>query len=148
MSDVILVSNYHGCKEEAIKLIPYYMIDIIYKTVKSSLLKKNANHTKYKKSNVASHLHIFWLNFDKVNHSFLHPFLLLGEKDFRNNVGRVISFCLGRDDKNLGTSYEWGGLWVKILWISAFSRSVNSINLKVFPHMVEYKSLREIQQAF
>ena len=29
--DVILVSNYHACKGEAIKLIPYYMVDIIYK---------------------------------------------------------------------------------------------------------------------
>ena len=38
-SDVVLVSNYHGCKGEAIKLIPYYMIDIIYKTVKPSHLK-------------------------------------------------------------------------------------------------------------
>ena len=37
--DVDLVSNYHGCKGEAIKLIPYYMIDIIYKTVKPSHLK-------------------------------------------------------------------------------------------------------------
>ena len=33
--DVILVSSYHGCKGENVKLIPYYMIDIIYKTVKS-----------------------------------------------------------------------------------------------------------------
>ena len=39
-SDVVLVSNYHGCKGEAIKLIPYYMTDIIYKTVKPSHLKK------------------------------------------------------------------------------------------------------------
>ena len=39
-SDIVLVSNYHDCKGEAIKLIPYYMIDIIYKTVKPSRLKK------------------------------------------------------------------------------------------------------------
>ena len=38
-SDVVLVSNYHGYKGEEIKLIPYYMIDIIYKTVKTSHLK-------------------------------------------------------------------------------------------------------------
>ena len=68
---------------EAIKLIPYYMIDIIYKAI---TFEKIANHTKYKKSNVPSHLHIFWLNFDKANHSFLHPFLLLGETDFRKNA--------------------------------------------------------------
>ena len=39
-SDVILVSNYHGCKEEAIKLIPPYLIDIIHITVKPSHLEK------------------------------------------------------------------------------------------------------------
>ena len=38
-SDGVLVSNYHGCKGKAIKLIPYYMIDIIYETVKPSHLK-------------------------------------------------------------------------------------------------------------
>ena len=35
-SDVVVVSNYHGYKGEAIKLIPYYMIDIIYKNLKPS----------------------------------------------------------------------------------------------------------------
>ena len=39
-SDVILVSNYHGCKEEVINLIPHYLIDIIHKTVKPSHLEK------------------------------------------------------------------------------------------------------------
>ena len=33
-SDVILESDYHGYKGETIKLIPYYMADIIYKTIK------------------------------------------------------------------------------------------------------------------
>ena len=56
---LVLVSNYHGCKGEAIKLIPYYMTDIVDRTVKPSHLKKIANHTKYKKPNVPSHLHIF-----------------------------------------------------------------------------------------
>ena len=32
--DEILVSNDHGCKREVINLIPHYMIDTIYKTVK------------------------------------------------------------------------------------------------------------------
>ena len=32
--------------------------------------------------NVPNHHHIFWLNFGKPNHSFLHLFLLLGETDF------------------------------------------------------------------
>ena len=39
-SDVNLVSNYHGCKEEAINLIPQYLIDIIHKLVKPSHLEK------------------------------------------------------------------------------------------------------------
>ena len=38
--DVILVSNYHGCQREVIRLIPYDTIDIIYKAVKSSHWKK------------------------------------------------------------------------------------------------------------
>ena len=41
---------------EAIKLIPYYMIDIIYKAI---TFEKIANHTEYKKPNVPSYLHIF-----------------------------------------------------------------------------------------
>ena len=44
------------------------------------------NHIQYKKLSVPCHLYIFQLNFDKANHSFLHPFLLLGETDFRNNA--------------------------------------------------------------
>ena len=39
-SDAILVSNYHGCKEEAINLIPHYLIDVIYKTVKPTHSEK------------------------------------------------------------------------------------------------------------
>ena len=39
-SDAILVSSYHGCKEEAINLIPHYLIDVIYKTVKPTHLEK------------------------------------------------------------------------------------------------------------
>ena len=38
--DVILVSNYHSCKEEAINLIPRYLIDINHKLVKPSHLEK------------------------------------------------------------------------------------------------------------
>ena len=39
--------------------MPCYMIDITYKTVKAITFEKIANHTKYKKPNVPSHLHIF-----------------------------------------------------------------------------------------
>ena len=34
------MSNYHGCKGEVMNLIPHYLIDIIYKTVKRSHLEK------------------------------------------------------------------------------------------------------------
>ena len=39
-SDVILVSNYHGCEEEATNVIPQYLKDIIHKLVKPSHLEK------------------------------------------------------------------------------------------------------------
>ena len=48
--------------------------------------KKKINHTKNKLPNGPSHLYIFWLNFDKGNHSFLHHFLLLCETDFLKNA--------------------------------------------------------------
>ena len=47
-----------------------------------AMAKKIVNHARYRKPNVPSHFNIFWLNFDKANHSFLHPFLLLREIDF------------------------------------------------------------------
>ena len=34
------MSNYYGCKEEAMNLIPHYFIVIVYKTVKPSNLQK------------------------------------------------------------------------------------------------------------
>ena len=95
------------------------------------IFKKISNRTKYKKLYVSSHLHIFWLKFDKANHSFFPPFLLLRETD---SLGEwVISFCLGCNDKNLGASFDWGGAWVKMPRINPFSRNVNSINLKILP---------------
>ena len=36
-SDVILVSNYHGCKEEVRNLVPHYLIDITYKIVAEAI---------------------------------------------------------------------------------------------------------------
>ena len=53
---------------------------------KSIPFEKIASRTNYKKPNVPSHLHIFWLNLDKANHSFFHPFLLSEEIDFRKNA--------------------------------------------------------------
>ena len=51
-----------------------------------------------------------------------------------------------KNDKNLVASFEWGIAWVKMPWINAFSRNVNSINLKFFP--THLGNLRKIQQAF
>ena len=39
-SDVILVSNYHGCKEEVANKLNTTLFDIVYKVVKSSHLEK------------------------------------------------------------------------------------------------------------
>ena len=47
-SDVILVSNYRGCKGEAAKLVQGYTTDIIYKSVRASHLGKLLSHTKHK----------------------------------------------------------------------------------------------------
>ena len=41
LSDVILVPNYHGCKEgEATNLISHYMLDTVYETVKAIFKKE------------------------------------------------------------------------------------------------------------
>ena len=39
-SDIVLVSNYHGCTGETLYLIPHYLIDTIHTTVKQSHLEK------------------------------------------------------------------------------------------------------------
>ena len=53
---------------------------------KAITFEKIANHEEYKKPNALSHLHVFWLNSDKVVHRFPHPFLPLEETDFRKNA--------------------------------------------------------------
>ena len=106
---------------------------------------KTANQTKYKKYNVPSYLHIFLLNFDKKVIVSSPPFRCWGNRLSKEFCLRkwVISFCLERNDKDIGTSFEWRETWVKVPWINAFSRNFSSINLNVFPHVMEYKSLRE-----
>ena len=74
------MSNYNGCKEEAINcLITHYLIDIIHKTVKPS-------HSE--KLQIIQNIN----NFGKANHSFFHYFRLE-----RN-----------RFSKNSTWSFEWG----------------------------------------
>ena len=73
--DTVLVSNYHSCKGEAIKLITYCMIDIICKTVKPSHLKKLKIMQNIKKPNVRI-----------LIKQIITLILQLGETDFRMNT--------------------------------------------------------------
>ena len=104
-SDVILVSNYHGCKEEAINyLIPHYLIDIIHKTVKPSHSEKlqiiqNINRLILIKQMIVSST----------------PFVL-GETDFQKILPGVLSGGLGhRSDDSMHR-------------FNAFFRNLNTIN--------------------
>ena len=95
--------------------------------------RKITNHRRHKQTNVRSHLHVFWLNFDEANHSFLHPFRL-GRNRFSQN-----STC----------SFEWRPeAWVKMHRFNAFSRNVNTINWKNFPTNDEIYKSEKIQQPF
>ena len=111
------MSNYHGCKGEAINLIPHYLIDIIYKTVKSSHLEKLQIIQNVNKLMFQVIFYLFWLNFDKTNHGLLQTLRIGGN----------------RFSKNYTWSFEWGtGLWVKMYRFNAFSRNVDTINWKFF----------------
>ena len=48
-----------------------------------------------------------------------------------------------RDDKNLEGRFERGEASVKMPQINTLAMNVDSKNLKIFPHMVKYKSSRE-----
>ena len=131
-SDLILVSKYHGCKGGTTKPMQYYMIDIIYKTVKQSHLKnlqikKNINNLMIQVILTFSN----WILIKKIL-IYSNSSYCWGERDFQKNAGClgdwVISLCLRCDDKNLGESFEWGR--VKIPRFNAFSRKVKYINLK------------------
>ena len=82
-SDVILVSNYHGCKEEATNLIPQCLIDIIHKHVKPSHLEelKIIQNINIQCSKFLQY-RIFTFS-DRIlikQYSFLHRFRLGGKK--------------------------------------------------------------------
>ena len=59
--------------------------------------------------------------------------------------GEMSNFLLPirRDGKNVGESFKWRSACTKMPQINAFSRNMNPINLKIFPHLVEYKHLSE-----
>ena len=85
---IIKVASYIFWRNLSVKLIPHYLIDIIYKIVaKAITFRKIAIIPNGKKTNVPSHVHIFWLNFDRANHRF---------------------------PKNSTRKFEWGtGTWAK-----------------------------------
>ena len=56
--DLVLVSNYHGCKGEDNKINTILYDRYYLQSCKAITFKKIANHTTYKKPNVPSHLHI------------------------------------------------------------------------------------------
>ena len=72
---------------------------------------------------------IFRLNFDKANHSFLHPILLLGETDL-----------LGETENSAWDFKRGKEVGIKMPRFNAFSRNVKIINLRFFPYMVGYTS--------
>ena len=115
--------------------MPYYVIDIMYKTVMPSHLTRLQIIQNIK--NLMFQVMLIFSDWISVSKSSLPPPLsAVGGNRFSKECCLeewVISFCLGPDDKNLVVSFEWGRTWVKIPWINAFSNNMNSINLKIFP---------------
>ena len=88
------MSNYHGCKEEAINLIPHYLIDIIHKTVKSSHLEKSQIiQNKIKLMFQAIFIISNWILIKKMIVSSTH--FVLGEADFQKILPGFLSGGLG-----------------------------------------------------
>ena len=97
-------------------LVWYYFSDIFsdryfLQNCKTITFGKIKNHTKYKKPNVPGHLYIFQLYSDKQIMVTFSPFYCWGNRFSKECClgKRLISFCLWRDDKYLGASFEWGG---------------------------------------
>ena len=127
------MSNYHGCKEEAINLIPQYLIDIIHKLVKPSYLEKlqiiqNINKLMFQVIFIFSD----WILIKQIIVS--STTFALGETDFQKIL--------------LGV-FEWEtGAWVKLHRFNAFSRNVNTVNSKNFPKHGGINKSEKIQQTF
>ena len=88
------MSNYHGWKEEVINLIPHYLIDIIYKTVKPSHLAKlqiiqNVNKIMFQVIFIFSD----WMLIEQIMASSNR--FVLGETDFQKIIPGVLSWGLG-----------------------------------------------------
>ena len=90
------MSNYHGCKEEAIKLIPHYLIDIIRKTLKSSHVEKwqiiqNINKLMFQVIFILSDL-ILLKQIIVSSNTFV-----LGETNFQKALPGILSGGLGHE---------------------------------------------------
>ena len=125
------MSNYNGCRGEAIKLIPRYLIDI-HKTVKPSHLEKlQIIQDMYKLMFQVIFIFSAWILIKQIIVS--STLFIRGKQVFKK-------FCLD----------FWVGNWgmSKMHRFNAFSRNVNTISWKFFPiHGGMYK-LEKIQQAF
>ena len=90
------MSNYHGCKGEAINLIPHYLIDIIHKTVKQSHLEKLQIMQNINKL-MLQVIFIFsdWILIKQIIVSST-PFVM-GEIDFQKILPGVLSEGLGHE---------------------------------------------------
>ena len=112
--DEILVSNYHDCKGEAINLIPHYVIDINYKTVKPSHLEKLQNIQNINNLILQVFIFIFseWILIEQI--IFFPPLIsAVGENKFCPEFW----------------SFEWGiGAWVKMPRFNTYSRNAITIN--------------------
>ena len=122
-------------KEKQKKIIPYCMIDIIYKTLKPSHFTKTQIIQNIKNL-MFQVIFIFsdWILIKQIIVSST-PFCCWGKQIFERMMSRGMSnFLLPRAWwQQRGYSSEWGEAWVKLPWINAFSRNVNSINLKILP---------------
>ena len=83
------MSNYHGCKGEAMNLILNYLIDIIYKTVKPPHLKKlqivhNINELMFQAILIFSD----WILIKQIIVS--STLFVLGETDFQKILPEVL----------------------------------------------------------
>ena len=108
-SDVILVSNYHGCKEEVINLIAHYLVNIIYKTVNPSHLEeleiiRNVNKLMFQVIFIFSD----WILTDQI--IAWSPPSVLGETDFQKTLPGVLSGGLGHEQKYID-SMHFLGIW-------------------------------------
>ena len=109
------------------------LIDIIYKTVRPSHLEKLKTIQNVNK-----------LMFQVI---FIFSDWILIEQIIATSTPSV--FGRKRFTKNSAWSFKWEtGAWVKMYRFNAFSGNVNTINWKIFSHMLEYTSQRKFSKHY